>query len=271
MKLLIVCLSLLFSSRLLAEPLFDVHLHYNDEDAEQFTPEQIMTKLERNAIQHALVTSIPPELAIQLHQQAPKRILPILGVYRTVRDKESWMHNANLPARIEQQLEQHEWWAIGELHLFANDRHSPVFSRIIKLAQDHNLPLLLHADPAVIDTLYEQAPQQPVIWAHAGTFPYPDLLADYLTRYPALRVDLSVRNARIAPNGQLHDDWVELFIQFPDRFMIGVDTFSVAQWQRFDETVENTREWLAQLPADVARRIAFQNAADLLIKTEIHQ
>ena len=81
----------------------------------------------------------------------------------------------------------------GELHLFARDRHSPVFTRIIELAQQHRLPLLLHGDPAVIDTVYEQAPGHPVIWAHAGTFPYPDLIADYLARYPALCVDLSVR------------------------------------------------------------------------------
>jgi predicted TIM-barrel fold metal-dependent hydrolase len=115
----------------------------------------------------------------------------------------------------------------------------------------------------VIDTVYEQAPGHPVIWAHAGTFPYPDLIADYLTRYPALRVDLSVREERIAPNGIVRDDWYELFVRYPDRFMVGVDTYSLSRWYTFDETATGIRQWLRELPADVATRLAYGNAAAL--------
>ena len=59
-----------------AQPLFDTHPHYNARDTEQFSPQQIIAILERNAIQHALVTSMPAQHAMQLNQQAPKRILP---------------------------------------------------------------------------------------------------------------------------------------------------------------------------------------------------
>jgi len=257
------CLATLFASTLTAEPLFDTHLHYNARDAEHFSPQQIIAMLDRNSIENALVTGTPAQHAIQLQQQAPARILPLLGVYRSPEDKETWARDADLPSRIEAQLRQGNWRGIGELHLFAKDRHSPVFTQIIRLAQHYRLPLLLHADPAVIDTVYQQAPGHPVIWAHAGTFPYPDLIADYLMRYPALRVDLSVRDERIAPNGVLRDSWYELFVRLPDRFMIGVDTYSLSRWHHYDEAVARIRRWLRELPADVARRLVYGNAAAL--------
>lgn len=256
-------LAALFASTPVAEPLFDTHLHYNARDAEHFSPRQIITVLDRNSIQYALVTGIPARLALELQQQAPARILPLLGVYRSPEDKETWVRDAGLPPRIEAQLKQGGWRGIGELHLFAKDRHSPVFAQIIELAQHYRLPLLLHADPAVIDTVYEQAPGHPVIWAHAGTFPYPDLIADYLTRYPALRVDLSVREERIAPDGLFRDDWYELLVRYPDRFMVGVDTYSLSRWHTYDETAADIRQWLRELPADVATRLAYGNAAAL--------
>ena len=257
------CLATLFVFPLTAGPLFDAHLHYNARDAEHFSPQQIIAILDRNTVQHALVTGIPAQHAIQLQQQAPARILPLLGVYRSPEDKEIWTQDADLPSRIEAQLKQGDWRGIGELHLFARDRHSPVFTQIIELAHHYRLPLMLHADPAVIDTVYEQAPGHPVIWAHAGTFPYPDLIADYLTRYPALHVDLSVRDERIAPDGIFRDDWYELFVRYPDRFMVGVDTYSTSRWHTYDETAARIRQWLRELPADVATRLAYGNAAAL--------
>ena len=138
---------------------------------------------------------------------------------------------------------------------------SPVFRRIVTLAVDHDLPLALHADPAVIDTLYEIAPDHPVIWAHAGTYPYPDLVADYLQRYPALHIDVSVRDERIAANDEIADDWYELFATYPDRFMVGVDTFSLARWHDFDTAVARIRQWLALLPNEIRTRLAYDNAA----------
>jgi hypothetical protein len=200
-------------------------------------------------------------LAKRLHRQAPDRILPLLGVYRDAADKLNWPQDQHLPDRVESELRKGGWRGIGELHLFAKDRHSPVFRRIVELAGQYQLPLLLHADPAVIDKVYDIAPDQPVIWAHAGTFPYPDLVADYLRRYPSLSVDLSVRDDRIAPDGELSDPWYELFVTYPDRFMIGVDTYSLSRWHDYAEAADQIRRWTSQLPAEVAARLTYRNAA----------
>jgi hypothetical protein len=223
-KMIALYLIVLLSSSLNAEPLFDAHLHYNAADAAQFSPQQIINKLELNGIRHAVVTGTPASHTAVLYRHAPGRIVPFLGVYRSHDDKINWPNDATLPARVESELKKGIWRGIGELHIFAKDRHSPVFRRIVEIATHHQLPLQIHGDPAVIDTVYDIMPSQPVIWAHAGTFPYPNLIADYLQRYPALYVDLSVRDERIAPNGQISDEWYELLVRFSNRFMIGVDT-----------------------------------------------
>ena len=253
--------TLLYPAGLSAGPLFDVHLHYNAAHATHYSRSKIIQILAQNDIRQAVVTSTPAHLAKHLYQQAPERIVPLLGVYRGPDDKTSWQRDGALPARIEAELRNGGWRGIGELHLFAEGRHSPVFRRIVELAVEFKLPLLLHADPAVIDALYDIAPDQPVIWAHAGTFPYPDLIADYLERYPALRIDVSMRDDRIELNGEIADAWYELFLSFPDRFMIGVDTFSASRWDDFGIAAARIRSWLALLPDEVASRLAYQNAA----------
>jgi hypothetical protein len=265
--LVLLCLITLLPGNLGAEPLFDAHLHYSATDAAHYSPQQIIAKLERNGIERAVVSGMPAAHTANLYRLAPGRIVPLLGVYRSAADKVTWPGDANLPARVEAELNAGNWRGIGELHIFARDRHSPVFRRIIEIAAQRRLPLQIHADPAVIDTLYDISPGQAVIWAHAGTFPYPDLVADYLQRYPALSIDLSVRDERIAPDGRISDDWYDLFIRFPDRFMIGVDTFSLSRWHHFDAAVATVRNWLGQLPDDVAERLAYDNAAALFGKS----
>jgi hypothetical protein len=266
-----LCLMALLPASLSAGPLFDAHLHYNATDATQYTPQQIIARLERNGIERAVVSGTPASHTASLYRQAPGRIVPLLGVYRSHDDKIAWPDDATLPERVEAELNRGPWRGIGELHIFAGDRHSPVFRRIIEIATQRRLPLQIHGDPAVIDTVYDISPAQPVIWAHAGTFPYPDLLADYLQRYPALTIDLSVRDDRIAPNGRISDDWYELFIRFPDRFMVGVDTFSLSRWHHFDAAAATIRNWLGQLPDDVAERLAYENAAALFGKSEVSE
>ena len=263
-----LCLMALLPASPSAGPLFDAHLHYNATDATHYSPQQIIARLERNGIERAVVSGTPASHTASLYRQAPGRIVPLLGVYRSHDDKIAWPDDATLPERVEAELNRGPWRGIGELHIFAGDRHSPVFRRIIEIATQRRLPLQIHGDPAVIDTVYDISPAQPVIWAHAGTFPYPDLLADYLQRYPALTIDLSVRDDRIAPNGRISDDWYELFIRFPDRFMVGVDTFSLSRWQHFDAAVATIRNWLGQLPDDVAERLAYDNAAAVFGKSE---
>jgi hypothetical protein len=258
---------LLLSSVSLASPqtpeLFDAHLHYNADQVKMFTPVDIIIILDQNKVNTALVTSSPTSLALQLHQHAPNRIIPFLGLYQADEDKQTWHQDKGLPARVAHTLKDSAWRGIGELHLFAEHRHSPVFEKIALLASSHQLPLLVHTDPVVIDRLFEIVTNVTVIWAHGGAYPYPALLSDYLKRYPNLYIDLSMRNERIAPNGTLDPEWELLLIEFSNRFLIGVDTYSTHRWQHYSDLIDTTRHWMDQLPLEVEMAIGHENALRL--------
>jgi hypothetical protein len=269
-RLYLYCLlaSLLLPSTLVAGPMFDTHLHYSAADAKILSPKAVIDTLDRNAISYAVVTGMPASQVSDLYRYAPERIIPMLGVYREHADKADWHEDVSLPSYVETELEQGPWRGVGELHIFARDRRSPVFRRIVELVYSRQLPMLIHSDPAVIDTVYDIAPTMQLIWAHAGTFPYPDLVADYLQRYPTLLVDLSMRDERIAPQGRLDDAWYELFVTYPDRFVVGVDSYSASRWKAFDAVVAGIHHWLSQLPDDVAEKLAYGNAEALYKKSE---
>lgn len=250
-----------------ATPLFDAHLHYNAEQRAAIDPQAILETLESNGIEHAVVTSRPPENARLLAELAPDRIVPFLGVYRAKADKENWMHRPDLPARVETWLDQGDYRGLGELHIFGRDRDSQTFKRLVEIAAERELVLMIHGDLAIIDRVFEIAPTVEVLWAHLGDQPDPTILRAALSRHPEhLFIDTSVRDERfLDKDGQLLPEWRALFVDHPNRFVVGVDTYSLARWQRFDEAADTIRQWLDQLPESVARRLARENARELLL------
>ena len=269
-RLLICCLCLPGPCPAEPQPLFDAHLHYTSADAEQLGPAEIVDLLRDDGVERALVSGTPPGLAARLQRHDPGLILPLLGVYQTPGDKQDWHRDPELPDRVAAWLQQGDWRGIGELHLFAPQRHSPVFQAIARLAVQHRLPLLLHTDPAVIDSLFERLPEVQVIWAHAGAYPYPPLLADYLARYPNLHVDLSMRDQRIAPDGSLDPEWEDLLLEYSERFLVGADTYRSERWHNYSQASARIRQWLVQLPPEVAEALARGNARRLFGESGIN-
>ncbi len=89
-----------------------------------------------------------------------------------------------------------------------------------------------------------------------------DTVGRLLERYQTLWVELSLR-FDVAPGGTLDPAWRSLFLRFPDRFMVGTDTWVNAQWQRLPGIIGRFRVWLRQLSPDVAKQIASENAERL--------
>ncbi|MFO8005633.1 amidohydrolase family protein [Thioalkalivibrio sp.] len=265
--LLIVLVGLSLAAHAYEGPLFDAHLHYNPAHADTVAPDGVGPALAGAGIRRAVILARDDELIEAAMRAAPGGIVPFLDVYRPPADKGGWMHDSDLPermrARLDAGLETGDWRGIGELHLFAEDRHSPVFEALLVMAHERGLPLMIHGDPAVIDRAYEIEPEAVVLWAHAGTFPHPDLIGDYLGRYPNLHADLSMRSERLTGDGFMPLEWQDLLIAHADRFLVGVDTFSATRWREIDAHAEAIRTWLGHLPGDVAARIAFGNAERL--------
>ena len=147
----IILAALLIDTAVHAEQLvFDAHLHYNEEDTQEFQPEEIIELLRNHNVQHA------PHLTGSLYRLDPERIVPFLGVYRNGSNKLNWYLDNGLPYYVGAQIENGPWRGIGELHIFAEQRHNAVLRRLVRMAAKHRLVLLMHADPAVIDTIYDR-------------------------------------------------------------------------------------------------------------------
>lgn len=249
------------------QPLFDSHLHYGGEDVKVYSPEKVIEIFDRNRVEYALVSSTPNDGTEALFEYAPKRIIPFLGLYRTLRDKRDWMWDESVIPRLEKALESGIYRGIGEFHIFAKDRKSPVLKRIVEIAVERNLMLQVHGDAEILDEIFKQAPNITILWAHLGTTPEPDFLREVLNRYPKnLYIDTSVRDKHLLATETLSPDWQALFIDFQDRFMIAVDTFSVNRWDTFDSVVADIHEWLNDLPPEVSKKLAYDNAYNLLMK-----
>jgi hypothetical protein len=52
-------------------------------------------------------------------------------------------------------------------------------------------------------------------------------------------------------------------LKYPDRFLIGSGTWVNERWLYYDELMKGCRTWLGDLPAETARRIAWDNGANL--------
>ncbi|MCP5351836.1 MAG: amidohydrolase family protein [Chromatiales bacterium] len=265
---LLVLLSTAWTASALAgttPSLFDVHSHYTTADAERFSPEQIVAILDREGIERMLIIGEPAQRALELRELAPDRFIPLLGLYTSYRDKADWALDPTLPERLRTALAGGGYAGIGELHLFRPMRKSPVFREVVGMAREHRMPLLIHGDPAVVDQAFEWAPELTVLWAHLGTDPRPVAVRRMLERHPQrLYVDTSVRDERfLDEHGVLKAEWRDLFIDHADRLMIGIDTFSTSRWEEIDKVTARIRGWLAQLPPEVAAKLAHGNARRL--------
>jgi hypothetical protein len=248
--------------------MIDAHSHYTAADAEALSPADVIAALDAAGVSRIVISGSPPELAQRLHAHAPDRVIPFLGVYHSARDKALWMNDASVPARVEAMLADGDWAGIGELHLFADGARSAVFERLVRIAGERGLVLMLHGDAEIVDRAFEIDPEVSVLWAHLGTRPIPELLAAVLARHPERRlwIDTSVRDPQIAPEGVLLPEWRALFEAYPDRFVVAVDAFSPNRWRNYGTVVAAIRAWTDPLPAELRDKLLSGNAAMMLGK-----
>jgi hypothetical protein len=158
---------------------------------------------------------------------------------------------------------------LGEFHLYDSaNANGPVAKQLMVLAEEKDLAILAHVDDVAIDLLMANTPSKGqkmrLIWAHTGIGGTPAPRVDALfARYPKLMGELSYRPGLACADGQLCPEWRALLLKYPDRFMIGSDTWVNQRWQYYGELMQGYRTWLGGLPADVARRIAWDNGARL--------
>ena len=163
---------------------------------------------------------------------------------------------------------------LGEFHLYdSGNANGPVARKLMALAEEKKLAVLAHVDDAAIDLLMANTPSKGqkvrLIWAHTGIGGAPVARVDQLfASYPLLMGELSYRPGLTCEGGKLCPEWRALLLKYPSRFMIGSDTWVNQRWQYYDDLMKGYRAWLGDLPADVARGIAWDNGASPVRREE---
>jgi hypothetical protein len=243
-------------------PIFDTHLHYSQDAWALFTPQEIVALMDQAGVYRALMSSTPDDGTLQLVQFAPDRIIPVLRPYRTRADMTTWTGDATVVSYVEERLPRSNYRGIGEFHMSAGDAPNIAPRRFADLAAEYDLILHAHTDAAGVAELAALRTDAKVLWAHAGMSASPATIDSLLARHTNLWVETALRTD-IATGGRLDPDWAALFAKYPDRFMIGTDTWIPSRWPQLPRLMADVRTWLRQLPHDLATQIASGNAEAL--------
>lgn len=248
-------------------PLFDAHLHYNVEAREPFPLPRVLELFREQRISGILANSRPNEGTRALFEAAPKElwVVPFIRPYVVRPDRYTWFGDAAIYALIEQEFARGGYQGIGEFHLFGQDAASPWVKKMVDFAVKHDLYLHAHSDAEAVELLVAHDARVKIIWAHSGFTATPEVIASYLEKYPRLWGELSYRD-ELAAGGRLRPEWRKLFARYPERFLLGSDTWVNERWEDYARIMNGYREWLAELPREVAEKIAFGNAARLFRK-----
>ena len=244
-----------------SRPIIDVHIHYSHDAWSPLPPPEAIKVLRQAGLKKAFVSSSSDDGTQMLYKAAPDLIVPVLRPYRSRGETGSWMKDATVIAHVEGRLKANTYAGIGEFHVYGADADTAVMRRMVQLAKERSIFLHAHSDADAVERIFKQNPEARVLWAHSG-FDQLDRVRAMVTKHKTLWADLAFRSDH-APGGRLDARWKQLFIDFPDRFMVGTDTFTPERWHYVVEHANYSRKWLADLPPDLADNIAFRNAERL--------
>ena len=242
-----------------ALPLFDAHIHYSQDAWAQYSPERAIEIIRAAGIRRALVSSTPDTGTQRLHALAPDLVVPMLRPYRSRDDIGAWTRDPTVVAYVESSFRRGVHRGIGEFHIVSGDAATPVIRALVAMATREDLWLHAHADEHAIAELARSDRRAKVLWAHAGLSSTPQAVRAVLDAQPNVVAELALRGDVMWAQ-DIDPAWRELFLRYPDRFLVGTDTWTPSRWEEVVSGHQRTRAWLAQLPPDVASRIASGNA-----------
>jgi hypothetical protein len=259
-------------------PLLDAHLHYNEEawngQAGPHPLPDVLARMQRNGVRAVVANSRPNDGTKALADAPQTRaagvtVVPFVRLYRSRADYDNWFRDETIYTLVQTELARGTgagpYKGLGEFHLYDSaNANGPVARKLLQLAEKQQLAVLAHVDDVAIDLLMAHAPKARLIWAHTGIGGAPAARVDaLLARYPLLMGELSYRPGLTCDDGQLCPEWRALVTKYPDRFLIGSDTWVNQRWLYYDELMQGYRRWLGGLPPDVARKVAWDNGARL--------
>jgi predicted TIM-barrel fold metal-dependent hydrolase len=265
-------------------PFADIHLHYKWSQAEVTSKAEAIAAMQRNNVVLAVVSSTPPELALELADTAGDWMIPLYQPYLDAGGRYRWYLDKRVPAATRQALASGRYHGIGEIHLTAGvgpKLDNPILNELLKLAVEFDAPVLIHTEAAnekYLLAICQAHPQTRFLWAHAGGLVGAEAAQRLMSQCRNVWLDFSARDKWKYANypivdeqGHLLPGWRNLVQLYPDRFMTGSDPIWPVEfrdnwdtpdtgWDMMDELIEFHRRWLGALPADLAEKIRLRNA-----------
>jgi amidohydrolase family protein len=250
-----------------AEPIeiFDAHLHYNWEPKPYYQPDEVLALFKKHRITGILATSRPNTGTHALMDAKADGlwVVPFIRPYRVRADIQTWFSDPVIFDLVQDEFKRGYYRGIGEFHLHGKSAENEWVKKSVDFAVSSNLYLHAHSDDEAIEILMRHNPKAQIIWAHTGFGLSTDRVAAMLTKYPKLWGELSYRSGIVDASGKLTAEWRGLFEKYPDRFLLGSDTWVPERWASYGEIMAGYRAWLAQLPPKIAAQIANGNAKAL--------
>jgi Amidohydrolase len=253
-------------------PLFDAHCHYNDEAQSPHPLADVLSRMQKSGVRAILANSRPNDgtktlaSAREATRAAGVTVVPFIRLYRNRADYNGWFADPTIAEMVNRELAagtaSGPYRGLGEFHLYDSaNADGPVAVQLMKLARERGLAVLAHCDDVAIDKLMGHAPGAKLIWAHTGIGGVPiERVCELMQRHASLRGELSYRPGLMDGSG-LAAPWKALMSAMPERFLVGSDTWVNQRWQYYEALMAEARGWLADLPPDVAQRVAWGNGA----------
>jgi predicted TIM-barrel fold metal-dependent hydrolase len=190
---------------------------------------------------------------------------------------------------LEQELSSGKYKGIGEIGLrhFVPKKESnatdltipgdhPWMFIMSDIAAKYNVPIDVHMEATAetikgLESLLAYNKNTIIIWDHAGwastDMPTPQLIGQLMKKYPNLYSSIKMRNDKSTSSSisildsdkKITSEWMSLFKEYPDRFMVGSD---IKAGVRVDEFlyVKDHLKVLGKLPSDILKKIERENA-----------
>ena len=191
-------------------PLFDAHLHYNDEACVHDAPapgcphplSDVLARMQRNGVRAIIANSRPNDgtkalaLAREQTRAAGVTVVPFIRLYRDRADYNHWFRDPSIAEMVRTELSQGTpsgpYRGLGEFHLYDSANAQGAIAReLMVLADQQDLAVLAHVDDVAVEQLMRHTPSQGrntrLIWAHTGIGGTPVARVDELmARFPRL-------------------------------------------------------------------------------------
>ncbi|HQD16720.1 MAG TPA: amidohydrolase, partial [Ottowia sp.] len=147
-------------------PLFDAHLHYNEEAWNGRTGPHpladVLSRMKRSGVKAIVANSRPNDGTRALAEAraetraAGVTVVPFIRLYRNRADYDSWFRDETIYEMVLAELARGTaagpYRGIGEFHLYDSaNANGPVAKKLMALAEEKQLVVLAHVDDTAID------------------------------------------------------------------------------------------------------------------------